>query len=293
MMKDAANGLLLECASVLVILVMDCSLAVCAFGYLSEGIVERYYTAALRAEAPADFRWHVVMVVVAASVRLLTFCLAATAGLAVLHLLLSDASISNLITAPLRSVGLVLCSGRRKQRDDDRPDADAITRSQLFFQHRDDDAPGLGRRASVSGSATSRKRCRVNLPWLRMCGAVVGAAALGFSLAEAYLLFDMGVHVLDAELLAVAGVSIVVRRRFTLGLGLAPHVLPLVFGGALGLLAFQSGLVLASKRLLAMCRHRSVKGIVACVVLLWLALSTLWGCRGKILQEKVQLFTQV
>ena len=277
---DAANGLLLECASVLVILVMDCSLAVCAFGYLSEGIVERYYTAALRAEAPADFRWHVVMVVVAASVRLLTFCLAATAGLAVLHLLLSEASVRDIAPTWLRAIRRDSSAVRRK-RDDDLM---STSPSPVLARHL---AHGSG-----TNRGGPRGACRT-VPKLRACGAVVGAAALGFSLAEAYLLFDMGVHVLDAELLAVAGVSIVVRRRFTLGLGIPPRVVPFVFGGVLGLLAFQSGLVLASKRLLAMCRHRSVKGIVACVVLLWLALSTLWGCRGKILQEKVQLFTQV
>jgi hypothetical protein len=147
-------------------------------------------------------------------------------------------------------------------------------------------------------AAKAELDCTVNVwlcrwPWARSCASLLAVGGFFFSIAEAQMLLDMGVHVMDAELMAVAGVGIVVERRVNLGVDLTPAGWRLVVVGLVTLSVLEPLLLVISIRVAEWTSRKQVMRIVASTGTLWLVMYGLVFSQSALLQEKQQQFAQV
>jgi hypothetical protein len=238
-----------EALAVFIILVINAVLDVGVFARAAEGIVERYYTQELRAAEPADFKAHVVMLMLFVVLELLSFCVVVT-------------------------LVLVLCKMAWRL---------ATARAPQWCLPSPQGVPP----SHPTGG------CVTQVPWVRVAAAGLGVGGLFFSLAEAQMLLDMGVHVMDAELMAIAGVGVVVQRRVTLGVDLPTQGWRLVVLGFVFLVLLEPILVVVSGRVAERASRKHKQRTAVATGVLWVVLYAVVSSRSRLLTEKVTQFSQV
>ena len=138
-----------------------------------------------------------------------------------------------------------------------------------------------------------KNRLLLCVPWTRTAAALIGSGLLCYCVAEAQMLVDMGVHVIDAELLAMAGLSNTITRRRNLGL--TPTMWYLINLSVLALAITQPLMVWGLHKLAMKLRAKDTKQLLLGTIWTWgvLYILCMLTARGFFLTEKPTLFHQV